>query len=180
MSIQLHIKDYHETLFGKIFGYNSDHKTHHITDHCILQLLVEEYLTTHGSGTNIYPVFKYFQNINGYAEHWVNKICWGSKDNIKDLELYDVNTNNKDLLKHQYNPDFYKNTLLEFIDKVKQYSELITDTNRLRSVLQVLCIDNIKLINLCLKELRISDYKNITDECIDKYLEEYMIIISEF
>lgn len=178
LSTSCHTKEYHETLFGKIFGYTHDHKPRVITDHCMLQIIVDDYLLSHGSGSNVYPVLKYFQKINGYSEHWINKICWGSKDIT--IPFTCLNNNTKDLFEYQCQQDFYKNTLIEFIDKVKQYSELITNIDRLRSVLQVLCIDNINLIKSCLKELRISDYQNnVTEECIDKCLEDYMNIISK-
>ena len=40
--------------------------------------------------------------------------------------------------------------------------------------------NNINLIKSCLKELRVSDYQNnITEECVDKCLEDYMNIISK-
>lgn len=179
LSTSCHTKEYHESLFGKIFGYTHDHKPRVITDHCMLQIIVDDYLLSHGSGSNVYPVLKYFQKINGYSEHWINKICWGSKDIT--IPFICLNNNTKDLFEYQCQQDFYKNTLIEFIDKVKQYSELITNIDRLRSVLQVLCIDNINLIKSCLKELRISDYQNnITEECVDKCLEDYMNIISKF
>ena len=178
LSTSCHTKEYHESLFGKIFGYTHDHKPRVITDHCMLQILVDNYLLSHGSGSNVYPVLKYFQKINGYSEHWINKICWGSKDIT--IPFTCLNNNTKDLFEYQCQQDFYKNTLIEFIDKVKQYSELITNIDRLRSVLQVLCIDNISLIKSCLKELRVSDYQNnVTEECVDKCLEDYMNIISE-
>ena len=144
----------------------------------MLQIIVDDYLLSHGSGSNVYPVLKYFQKINGYSEHWINKICWGSKDIT--IPFTCLNNNTKDLFEYQCQQDFYKNTLIEFIDKVKQYSELITNIDRLRSVLQVLCIDNINLIKSCLKELRVSDYQNnVTEECVDKCLEDYMNIISK-
>lgn len=178
LSTSCHTKEYHVTLFGKIFGYTHDHKPQVITDHCMLQILVDDYLLSHGSGSNVYPALKYFQKINGYSEHWINKICWGSKDIT--IPFTSVNNGTKDLIEYQRQQDFYKNTLIEFIDKVKQYSELITNIDRLRSVLQVLCIDNIGLIKSCLKELRVSDYQNnVTEECVDKCLEDYMNIISE-
>ena len=183
LSMSCHTKEYHKTLFGKIFGYTHDHTPCVITDHCMLQILVDNYLLSHGSGSNVYPILKYFQKINGYSEHWINKICWGSKDiNIIPFTGINNSLNNdtKDLFEYQCQQDFYKNTLIEFINKVKQYSELITNIDRLRSVLQVLCIDNISLIKSCLKELRVSDYQNnVTEECIDKCLEDYMNIISE-
>lgn len=179
ISTSCHTKEYHESLFGKIFGYTHDHKPRVITDHCMLQIIVDDYLLSHGSGSNVYPVLKYFQKINGYSEHWINKICWGSKDIT--IPFICLNNNTKDLFEYQCQQDFYKNTLIEFIDKVKQYSELITNIERLRSVLQVLCIDNISLIKSCLKELRVSDYQNnVTEECVDKCLEDYMNIISKF
>ena len=180
LSMSCHTKEYHKTLFGKIFGYTHDHTPCVITDHYVLQILVDNYLLSHGSGSNVYPVLKYFQKINGYSEHWINKICWGSKD-INIIPFTGINNDAKDLFEYQCQQDFYKNTLIEFIDKVKQYSELITNIERLRSVLQVLCIDNINLIKSCLKELRVSDYQNnVTEECVDKCLEDYMNIISEF
>lgn len=179
LSTSCHTKEYHKTLFGKIFGYTHDHKPRVITDHCMLQIIVDDYLLSHGSGSNVYPVLKYFQKINGYSEHWINKICWGSKDIT--IPFTCLNNNTKDLFEYQCQQDFYKNTLIEFINKVKQYSELITNIDRLRSVLQVLCIDNISLIKSCLKELRVSDYQNnVTEECVDKCLEDYMNIISKF
>ena len=153
LSMSCHTKEYHVTLFGKIFGYTHDHKPQVITDHCMLQILVDDYLLSHGSGSNVYPVLKYFQKINGYSEHWINKICWGSKDiNIIPFTGINNGINNSlsndanYLFEYQCQQDFYKNTLIEFIDKVKQYSELITNIECLRSVLQVLCIDNICLI----------------------------------
>lgn len=182
LSTSCHTKEYHKTLFGKIFGYTHDHTPCIITDHCMLQILVDDYLLSHGSGSNVYPILKYFQKINGYSEHWINKICWGSKDITIPFTGINNSLNNdtKDLFEYQCQQDFYKNTLIEFINKVKQYSELITNIDRLRSVLQVLCIDNIGLIKSCLKELRVSDYQNnVTEECIDKCLEDYMNIISE-
>lgn len=182
LSTSCHTKEYHKTLFGKIFGYTHDHTPYVITDHCMLQILVDDYLSSHGSGSNVYPVLKYFQKINGYSEHWINKICWGSKDITIPFTGINNSLNNdtKDLFEYHCQQDFYKNTLIEFINKVKQYSELITNIDRLRSVLQVLCIDNISLIKSCLKELRVSDYQNnVTEECIDKCLEDYMNIISE-
>lgn len=180
LSMSCHTKEYHMTVFGKIFGYTHDHKPRVITDHCMLQILVDDYLLSHGSGSNVYLALKYFQKINGYSEHWINKICWGSKD-INIIPFTGINKDTKDLFEYQYHQDFYKNTLIEFINKVKQYSELITNIDRLRSVLQVLCIDNIGLIKSCLKELRVSDYQNnVTEECVDKCLEDYMNIISEF
>lgn len=172
--IPFHTKEYHKIIFGKIFGYSYDHKPQVITDHYALQILVNDYLVNHGTGSNMYPILKYFQKINGYSEYWVNKICWGSK-NI-DMQMF----TSMQILENQCQQNFYKNTLLEFIDKVKQYSELIVNNDRLRTVLQILCIDNIGLIKSCLQELRINDYNIVSDECIDKYLENYMTIISNF
>ena len=68
-------------------------------------------------------------------------------------------------------------TLLEFINKIKQYIQYIQNQNRLHTILQMVCIDNVNLIEVCLKELCMNNY--VKDSYISAKLNEYIRIVNQ-
>lgn len=62
-------------------------------------------------------------------------------------------------------------TLVELINKIKLYNQYITNQDRLHIILQMVCIDNIKLIKVCLKELHMNGEITNTDAKLNEYLK---------
>ena len=68
-------------------------------------------------------------------------------------------------------------TLLEFINKIKQYIQYIQNQDRLHTILQIVCIDNVNLIEVCLKELCMNNY--VKDSYISAKIDEYIRIVNQ-
>lgn len=80
---------------------------------------------------------------------------------------------------HDYKDIFTYNgiTLLEFINKIKQYIQYIQNQDRLHTILQMVCIDNVNLIEVCLKELCMNNY--VKDSYISAKIDEYIRIVNQ-
>lgn len=68
-------------------------------------------------------------------------------------------------------------TLLKFLNKIKQYIQYIQNQDRLHTILQMVCIDNVNLIEVCLKELCMNNY--VKDTYISAKIDEYIRIVNQ-
>lgn len=97
---------------------------------------------------------KYNKNVYVIEASLIDSYC-----NYKDVYLYDGIT------------------LLELINKIKQYIQYIQNQDRLHTILQMVCIDNVNLIEVCLKELCMNDY--VKDSYISAKIDEYVHIVNQ-
>ena len=94
-----------------------------------------------------------FNKTYGCESIWNDQFVAECKSNINN-NVYNIDI--CFLKSYQDNKDVYTYngiTLLQLINKVKQYKRYITNQDRLHTILSMVCIDNIKLIEVCLKEL---------------------------
>lgn len=98
----------------------------------------------------------------------------GNKD-VCDLESFN---NNQDLFTYNIPDVCYYHTLLSLMDHVKEYIIYIHNEDRLRTSLQKLCIDNVRLIKACLEEIEMT-HVGEDKEYKHKKFAEFIEIVNE-